>query len=129
MRLSNITRNRREYLIKKLKFNYDKVNDLFYTYKEDSQVYSNVMIGDFHIEFNKNGEVIGIEVLNASAVFSEYQIPGAFLENIKEINIRIVIRNSLMLICIIINSMNQEKSAMITMNNVESAIMHEIETA
>ena len=55
MRLSNITRNRREYLIKKLKFNYDKDNDLFYTYKEDSQVYSNVMIGDFHIEFNKNG--------------------------------------------------------------------------
>ena len=127
MRLSNITRNRREYLVKKLKFNYDKENDLFYTYKEDSQVYSNVMIGDFHIEFNKNGEVIGVEVLNASDVFYEYQIPTAFLENIKEINIKIVIRNNLMLICLIINSMNQEKSAMITMNNVESAIMQEIE--
>ena len=127
MRLSNITRNRREYLIKKLKFNYNKDNDLFYTYKEYSQVYSNVMIGDFHIEFNKNGEVIGIEVLNASDVFSEYQIPGVFLENIKEVNIKTVIRNNLMLIYLIINSMNQEKSAMITMNNVESAIMQEIE--
>lgn len=33
MRRLNIIGNRREYLVRSLKFRYDKLNDLFYAYK------------------------------------------------------------------------------------------------
>lgn len=129
MRQLNIIRNRKEYTIRHLEFNYDKLNDLLYVYKKKSSVYSNVMIGEFHLEFSKDREVVGVEILKASELLGEYDIPKKFLENIENINIKVVVRNNSLLIFLIIHSLNKEKSAAITMNNLESPIMREIATA
>ncbi len=51
MKQLNTIRNRTESFIKNLKFHYDELNDLLYIYKDDSKVYSNVMVGEFHLEF------------------------------------------------------------------------------
>ncbi len=129
MKQLNITKNRKEHFIRNLKFNYDELNDLLYVYKKDSSVYSNVMIGDFHLEFNKNCELVGIEILNASDILSEYEIPLKILKNINKIDLKVVTSGNLLLVFMIVYSMDQAKLATITMNNLEAPIMQAIASA
>jgi uncharacterized protein YuzE len=129
MKPSNTIGNRKQYFVKNTKCNYDKDNDLLYIYKQESCVYSNVMIGEFHLEFNKNGEVIGVEILNASELLAEYDIPQKTLQNIEKTELKVVVRNNSLIVFLIIRSLNQEKSATITMNNIESPIMQAIASA
>ncbi len=126
MKQLNITGNRKEYLIKGLSFNYDSSNDILYAYKDDSRPYSNVIIGEFHLEFDKSGSIVGIEILNASGLLGEYDISKKQLENISKIELKVVTRNNSLLIFIIIKALHQEKTAAITMNNLESPIMQAI---
>lgn len=129
MKRLNTIRNRKQTYIRGLKFNYDKLNDLLYVYKKNSSVYSNVMIGDFHLEFSKNSELVGVEVLNASNLLKEYDIPKRILENIDNVELKMVSNNNSLLIFLIIHSMEQERSATITMNNLEAPIMEAIASA
>ncbi len=130
MKRSSTTRNRREQHIKGLKFSYDKLNDLLYVYKENSSVYSNVMIGEFHLEFNKDWEVVGIEVLKASEILGEYGIPKKILENIQKVNLKVVSSNNSLIVFLIIQATEKEAhSATITMNNLEAPIMQQIAEA
>jgi len=129
MRQSSIIRNRVQHFISNLKFNYDNLNNLLYVYKKNSSVYSNVIIGDFHLEFDKNGELAGVEILNASDILKEYDIPKKILENIEKVNLKVVTSNNSLLVFLIIHSMNQEKSATITMNNLEAPLMQAIASA
>lgn len=126
MKPLNIQGNRKEYLVKNLKFDYDGLNDLLYVYKENSNVYANVVVGEFHLEFSKDGEVIGLEVLKASEILSEYEITKEILKNIKEVNLKIVIRDNSLLVFLVINALNMQKSVAITTNNLESPLMQAI---
>lgn len=129
MKPLNITQNRKEYYIRKLKFSYDKLNDLLYIYNENTSVFSNVMIGEFHLEFNKDKEVVGVEILKASDILEEYSISKKILENIENVEIKVVVRNNSLLVFLVIRALNQEKSAAITMNSLESPIMQAIASA
>jgi uncharacterized protein YuzE len=129
MKRSNITRNRKEYLIRKLEFSYDESNDLLYVYKRKASVYTNVMIGEFHIEFDKGGEVVGVEVLRASDLLGEYGISRKILENIKEATLKVVVKGNSLLIFLMVSALNEEKTATITLNNVESKIMKSVAEA
>lgn len=131
MKQSNTIRNRKEHFIRDLEFNYDELNDLLYVYKNNSNVYSNVMIGDFHLEFNKESELVGIEILNASEILSEFEIPLAILQNIQKVDLKVVTMGNSLLVVLIINSINQTEPAMatITMNNLESPVMAVIASA
>lgn len=127
MKQLNTIGNRREYLIRDLKFNYDNLNDLFYVYKENSSVYANVVIGDFHVEFSKEEQVVGIEILNASDLLEEYDVSKDMLENIKKVEIKIVNKDNSLLIFLMIASLaDVEKAVPITMNNFESPMMQAI---
>jgi len=87
------------------------------------------MIGDFHLEFNKNSDLVGVEILNASNILKEYNISKKILENIDEVSLKAISKNNSLLIFLTIHSMNQEKSAAITMNNLEPPIMKAIASA
>lgn len=129
MKQLSITRNRKEYTIKRLNYNYDRLNDLLYVYKKDSNVYSTVIIGEFHLEFNKEGGIVGVEVLKASEILGEYDIPKKIIENIEKVELKVVVRDNSLLVFLVIHALNQEKSATIMMNNLESPIMHAIASA
>lgn len=129
MKQANITRGKKQYFIKNLKYDYDKLNDLLYVYKKDSNVYSNVMIGEFHLEFDKNMNVVGLEILKASDILDAYNIPKRILENIEKVELKVVVKNNSLLVFMIIHALNQEKSAAITMNNLEAPIMKAIASA
>ncbi len=120
---------RKQSIIRNLKFSYDKRNDLLYVYKENTSVYSNVMVGDFHVEFSRKNDLVGIEILNASDILKEYDFSRKTLENIEDVSLKVVSRNNSLLIFLIIRSMNQEKSAAITMNNLEAPLMKAITSA
>ncbi len=122
MKQANIIRNRKEYLIKALEFHYDNLNDLLYVYRKESKVFSNVVIGEFHLEFNKHGELVGLEILKASDILSEYGIAQKLLENLNKVELRVVTNNNSLIVFLILNALNQEKTAAITMNNLESPI-------
>jgi uncharacterized protein YuzE len=123
MRHSNTTRNRSEKFVKNLKFNYDELNDLLYLYKGHSSVYTTVMIGEFHLELNREGDIVGLEVLHASEILGEYEIPKKILQNIRKAQLRIVARNNSLLVFLTIHAAEEEHSAAITMNNLEAPIM------
>ncbi len=129
MRQLNIIRNRKERLIRNLKFYYDELNDLLYIYKDNSTVYSNVMIGEFHLEFNKTKELVGVEILKASDILKEYDIPQEILKDIQKIDLKVVVTNNSLLVFIVVYSKDQQRSATITMNNLESPIMQAIASA
>ena len=113
-------------MYKNIKHSYDVVNDLFYAYREKSNVHSNILIGDFHLEVSLKGEITGIEILNASDVLSEYGIPKSILENIDGVDLKVVTSNKLLIVFIIVHSHGKEASATITMNALESPIMEAI---
>ncbi len=123
MKQSSIIRNRKEVIIRNLAFGYDKLNDLLYIYKKDSYVYSNVMIGEFHLEFDKEMRLVGVEILNASEMLSEYGIPQKNLENIQEVELKAVVRNSSLLVFLMIRALDQKATAAITLNSLESPFM------
>jgi uncharacterized protein YuzE len=129
MKQSNIIRNRKEKLIRNLKFHYDELNDLLYVYKENSAVYSNVVIGEFHLEFNKNKELVGIEILKASEILKEFGISETLLKNIQKVDLKAVTNNNSLLVFITIYSNGKHKSAAITMSNLESPVMRAIASA
>jgi len=129
MRQSNISGSRKQYSVRNLKFNYDRINDLLYVYKENSQVYSTVIIGEFHLELARNKEPIGLEILNASELLNEFDIPKKNLENIDKVEMKVKVRNNSMLIFLIIHALNEEKCATITMNSLESPIMQAMAAA
>ncbi|MBN1156267.1 DUF2283 domain-containing protein [Candidatus Woesearchaeota archaeon] len=127
MKQLNTIRNER--YIKNLKYSYDRQNDLLYIYRKDSHVYSNVMIGEFHIEFDKVGKIVGVEVLNAIEILREYNVEKRILENIDNVGLKVVTRNNSLILFIEINALNETKSAAVTMNNLEMPIMQSIAEA
>ena len=129
MKQSNTTRNRKEHIIGNLAFSYDELNDLLYVYKKNSSIYSNVMIGDFHLEFNKNSELVGLEALHASDILGEYEIPLKILKNIKKVELKVATAGNSLRVCMVIYSTDQAKSATITMNNLETPLMEAIASA
>lgn len=122
MKQSNIIRNKKEYIVRNLKNKYDNKNDLFYVYKQDSNVYSNIVIGNFHLEIDKAGKIIGVEILNASDILKEYNIAKNFLNNTDKIELKVVNKGNLMIIFLVFNTKNQTKTATITMNSLDSQI-------
>ncbi|HLD15294.1 MAG TPA: DUF2283 domain-containing protein [Candidatus Nanoarchaeia archaeon] len=123
MKQINISGNRKEYSLKGLKFNYDGLNDLLYVYKQNSEVYSTVMVGEFHLEFSRDGEVVGVEILKASDLLKEYDVSKSLLNNLDGIKIRVVVRSDSLIVFLVIGAMNKERSIPITTNNLESPIM------
>src|SRR3989338_6115240 len=75
-----------------LRFAYDKRNDLLYVYKPNAAVFSTVVLGEFHLEFSRSKDVVGLEVLRAAEVLAEYGISRALLEHIERAELRVVPR-------------------------------------
>lgn len=56
---------------KKLKITYDKEIDAMYIYLEKGKYHISKEIGDFIVDFDSKGKLLGIEILDASKVLRE----------------------------------------------------------
>jgi uncharacterized protein YuzE len=54
----------------KKEVSYDARNDVFY-FNESSSVQDSLDVGDFYLEFSGEGQIVGVEVLNASETISQ----------------------------------------------------------
>jgi len=119
MRQGNIM-VKRNYNVKQLKSYYDAENDLFYAHKENTKVFSNIMLGDFHIEYDREGNIVGIEVLNATDVLKEYGVSKEMLKQMQDVQIKVIEKQSTILVWLIIVGKGKEQGIPITVNNPES---------
>jgi len=102
--------------------NYDAVNDLLYVYKKDTKVDHNESIGDIYLDISKTGEVIGIEILNASDILKEFGIQQKMLEHLTGAELKVVKNANAFLVVLTLHSENNEKSAMIALSPSAQAI-------
>jgi len=121
LKQQNIKRKEKEYVLNKVQFNYDKQHDLVYASKEGTKVAGNVMIGEFHVEFDENKKVVGLEILHASELVEAYGISQKILEEVKRADIRVKITNNSLLVSLVLYSLEEQHTATIAMNNIEEA--------
>ena len=113
---------KRENTSKEMGFSYDAINDLLYVYKKDTKVDYNEAIGDIHIEFTKSGKAIGVEILNASDILKEFDIPQKMLDHLTGAELKVVKNGAAFLVLLTLHSENNEKSAMIALSPTAQAI-------
>ena len=75
--------------MKNFKFDYDEENDSLFAYLENSKSEGAVEIGDFVFDFDKSGNLVAIEIFNASEIFSTVLSKIIELSKIKDFNIEI----------------------------------------
>ena len=113
--------NYKEILRKMQKFNfsYDKSSNDLFLFSPKSKSKGSIELGDLVIDFNSKKEVVGIQIMNASA-FLKSIIPGEDAKSIKSIltsledaKVDVKTKNNLLLITICLVSKNREISPVI----------------
>ena len=87
--------------MEKVKFRYDKENDILYIFK-DIKPRGSIEIGDFIVEFTANlQKAVGLEILNASKVLSKlfprFPVKSA-LTHIEKANLRAIHRPDIVIV-------------------------------
>ena len=81
-------------------WDYSEKSDILNVHKANKKTTGSAELGDFTVDFDKNGNVVGIEIMNASKFFKLVSIDKEQLENIKEAEIILQKRGEYMLVCI-----------------------------
>jgi uncharacterized protein YuzE len=76
--------------MKDFKFDYDKENDDLFIYLEGKKSNGAIEVGDFVFDFDKNEELVAIEVVEASDVLSKLISKVISLTEIKSIQAEII---------------------------------------
>ena len=80
---------------KKTVVDYDRENDDLFLSKGKGNYEGSVEIGDFIIDFSRNDEIVGIEIMNAS---KNLNISKSLLSGIKSAHMNVSQRNQAMII-------------------------------
>lgn len=71
------------------RFNYDEENDDLFAYKEGGKSAGAVELGNFVLDFDEKGNLVAMEILDASKVLAKVLSKIMKLANIKEIKVNI----------------------------------------
>lgn len=99
-------------MIKEIYFDYDRENDSLFIFKKDT-VRGSVDVGNYVVDFTHEGNVAGIEIINASEVLKNLSVenPGEFLEKIKQVSFKSVQKRDSVVIYFAISSSTQISSS------------------
>jgi uncharacterized protein YuzE len=75
--------------MQEFKFDYDKENDSLFVYLDGSKSNGAIEVGDFVFDFDKSGNLVAIEIFNASEIFKEVLSKMIELSKIKEFKVEI----------------------------------------
>ena len=81
-------------------WDYSEKSDILNVHKAGKKTAGSAELGDFTVDFDKNGNVAGIEIMNASEFLNLVKITREQLENIKEAEILVKKRGEYMLVCL-----------------------------
>lgn len=76
-------------LTKGRNFVYDEFSDSLIVFSEE-KAKENFILGDFVISLNEKGEIVGLEIRGISSFFENYDIDLRILENIKNIELKVI---------------------------------------
>ena len=107
-----------EYGEKKMakKINYDKENDILSVHKgfaSDEKFNGNIDVGELILDLSTKGRVRGIEIMNASRFFKEFDIDRKMLERMSDIQFDTSIKSSGIILAIVVKNKDAERLAKI----------------
>jgi uncharacterized protein YuzE len=76
--------------MKKFNFSYDAGNDDLFIYLGRKKSSGAIELGNFILDFDEKGDLIAIQVINVSQVFSKILSKMIEVSNIKEIQVEII---------------------------------------
>ena len=88
---------------------YDKENDILAIHKgftSDEKFKGNIDVGELILDVSTKGRIRGIEIMNATNFFKEFEIGKDALENINDVKFNASIKPNSIIIGIIIKSKN-----------------------
>lgn len=91
---------------------YDKENDILVIhngFSANEKFKGNIDAGDLILDMSTEGRVRGIEVLNATSFFKEFEIGKKALENLCEARFNAVVKPTSILIAIMIKGKNMQE--------------------
>jgi len=93
--------------MKEFKMDYDKENDDLLMYLDGTESFGGVELGDLIVDFDKKGNLVGMEILNASVFFSKAISNLIEITKIKTVEIEIVNFRNMSALQMKINMPNQ----------------------
>ena len=102
---------------------YDKENDILFIHRKDIKTKGSVEVmgGDIVIDFSKDKEVVGIEIMNASELLKNFDITKSMLSQSIAGDIKVSQqRNVLFLTLVLKMPKNIEKEAILTVPSLVS---------
>ena len=76
--------------MEKFNFSYDKENDDLFIYLEGKKSAGAIELGNFILDFDNKGDLVAMQILNVSEVFSKILSKMIKLSEIKEIKVEII---------------------------------------
>ena len=109
--------------MKESMLDYDKENDILFIHRKDIKTKGSVEImgGDIVIDFSKDKEVVGIEIMSASELLKNFDITKGMLSQAIAGDIEVVQRRNVLFITITLKMpKNIEKEAILTVPSLVS---------
>ena len=105
---------------KECKFSYSDLDDsLIVSCKEENEnVKERFNFGNFVFNLTGKGKIVGVQILDASEVFPEYNIDPNLLNELKNINLITAQKNGLLGIALVFMFRNQEAKISIPLMNL-----------
>lgn len=99
---------------KQFTWDYSEKSDILNIHKTGKKTEGSAELGDFTVDFDNEGNVVGIEILNASEFFDQSGISKEQLQHLKAAQLAIVQKKSYMLVwAILILPENVEKKVLL----------------
>ena len=105
--------------MKNFNFNYDSENDDLFVYLERQKSAGAVEMGNFVLDFDVNGDLVAIQILNASKVLSKVLSKIIEITKIKEMKVEITNFRNMEAIKFKIITNNEEETASIFIPHIK----------
>lgn len=85
-------------------FVYDDFSDSLMVFSDTEKVKENFILGDFIISLNEKGEIVGLEIRGVSNLLENYEIDPKILENMKNVELKVIPKEDVVYIFLNIES-------------------------
>ncbi|PIN95165.1 hypothetical protein COU53_00635 [Candidatus Pacearchaeota archaeon CG10_big_fil_rev_8_21_14_0_10_30_48] len=107
------------------KFSYNEIDDslIVSCKKDDENVKERFNLGNFIFNLTGRGKIVGIQILNASEVLTDYNLNSNILSELKNVNLNITKKEGLLGVALILTFQNQQGKISIPLMNLNHPII------
>lgn len=105
--------------MEKFNFDYDLKNDDLFVYLEGKKSSGAIELGDFVLDFDKEGNLVAIQIMNASEVFAKILSKIIEIAKVKQIRVEIINFRNMDAIKFKVITENQQETANILIPHIK----------